>query len=183
MPYHIRVRPTALIIKDESILLVEYDDEGIHYNLPGGGAEPGETVIEGVRREVFEETMAEVEVGPLAFVYECAPHNQSGDYPDAPQPNEINKEYPGIIYSFESKFEKSSPIHIQGDLYKKLFNRNEFVGKLELDNILISNNFDKVWIQLDEINSRYNITGYISGPAGNIEEANEIARSFLENTQ
>jgi len=84
MSYHIRVRPTALIIKDESILLVEYDDEGIHYNLPGGGAEPGETVIEGVKREVFEETMAEVEVGPLAFVYECAPHNQSGDYPDTP---------------------------------------------------------------------------------------------------
>ncbi len=81
MSFHIRIRPTALIIQDNAILLVEYKDEnGIHYNLPGGGAEPGETVTEGVRREVFEETMAEVIVGPLAFVYEFAPHQQSGDY-------------------------------------------------------------------------------------------------------
>ncbi|XEC97320.1 NUDIX domain-containing protein [Paenibacillus tarimensis] len=85
MSYHIRVRPTALIIRDGGILLVEYEDQdGIHYNLPGGGAEPGETILEGVKREVIEETMAEVAVGQLAFVYECAPHKQSGDYPDAP---------------------------------------------------------------------------------------------------
>ncbi|MFD0679288.1 MULTISPECIES: NUDIX domain-containing protein [unclassified Paenibacillus] len=77
---HIRIRPTALIIKDNSILLVEYEDNGIHYNLPGGGAEPGETVIDGVIREVYEETAAEVEVGPLALVYEFAPHKQSGEY-------------------------------------------------------------------------------------------------------
>ncbi|WP_409345672.1 NUDIX domain-containing protein [Paenibacillus sp. MBLB4367] len=85
MPYHIRIRPTALIIRDGSILLCEYtDEEGVHYNLPGGGAEPGETVIEAVKREAREELAADVEVGPLAFVYECAPHRQSGDYPDAP---------------------------------------------------------------------------------------------------
>jgi 8-oxo-dGTP diphosphatase len=77
---HIRIRPTALIIKDNSILLVEYEDNGIHYNLPGGGAEPGETIVEGVKREVYEETTAEVEVGPLALVYEFAPHKQSGEY-------------------------------------------------------------------------------------------------------
>jgi len=83
MSFHIRVRPTALIIKDERVLMIEYtDEEGTHYNLPGGGAEPGETVIEGVKRELLEETLAEVEVGPLAFVYECAPHKQSGEYPD-----------------------------------------------------------------------------------------------------
>ncbi|MDF2722450.1 MAG: hydrolase [Paenibacillus sp.] len=81
MSTHIRVRPTALIVKEDSILLVEYSDEhGLHYNLPGGGAEPGETVIDGVKREVWEETMAEVDVGRLALVYEYAPHRQSGDY-------------------------------------------------------------------------------------------------------
>lgn len=80
MTYHIRVRPTALIIVDSCVLLVEYkDDNGIHYNLPGGGAEPGETIIESVLRELYEETMLEADVGPIAFVYEYAPHKQSGD--------------------------------------------------------------------------------------------------------
>lgn len=77
---HVRIRCTGLIIKQNSVLLVEYNDNGIHYNLPGGGLEPGETILEGVIREVFEETTAEVDVGPLALIYEFAPHKQSGDY-------------------------------------------------------------------------------------------------------
>lgn len=77
---HVRIRCTGLIIENNSVLLVEYEDNGIHYNLPGGGLEPGETIGEGVAREVFEETTAEVEVGPLALIYEFAPHKQSGDY-------------------------------------------------------------------------------------------------------
>ncbi|TLS52206.1 NUDIX domain-containing protein [Paenibacillus antri] len=77
---HIRVRPTALIIKDNSILLIEYEDNGVHYNLPGGGAEPGETIIDAVKREAFEEACIDIDVGPLALIYEFAPHKQSGDY-------------------------------------------------------------------------------------------------------
>lgn len=77
---HVRIRCTGLIIKDDSILLVEYQDNGTHYNLPGGGLEPGETIIDGVIREVYEETNAEVAVGKLALTYELAPHKQSGDY-------------------------------------------------------------------------------------------------------
>ncbi|WP_282941354.1 NUDIX domain-containing protein [Paenibacillus sp. RC67] len=85
MAYHIRVRPSALIIQSNCLLMVEYEDKnGIHYNLPGGGAEPGETLVEGVAREVLEETCASVDVGPIAFVYEMTPHKQSGDYPNSP---------------------------------------------------------------------------------------------------
>lgn len=78
--YHVRIRCTGLIIENTSILLVEYNHNGIHYNLPGGGLEPGETILEGVAREVYEETSVEVEVGALALMYELAPHKQSGDY-------------------------------------------------------------------------------------------------------
>jgi len=47
--------------------------------------------------------------------------------------------------------------------------------------VLISNNFDKVWIQSDEVNSKYGIVqGYIAGPANTINEANDIARSIAE---
>lgn len=81
MSFHIRVRAGALIIKNKSVLLIEFNDEnGLHYNLPAGGVEPRETVIEAVHREVKEEASVEVEVGPLAFVYEYAPHLNSNKY-------------------------------------------------------------------------------------------------------
>ncbi|WP_043931374.1 NUDIX domain-containing protein [Bacillus sp. EB01] len=81
MTYHIRVRAGALILENESILLVEFNDEkGIHYNLPAGGVEPGESVIEAVRREAKEEASVDVEVGPMAFVYEYVPHLNRNRY-------------------------------------------------------------------------------------------------------
>ncbi|WP_404462650.1 NUDIX domain-containing protein [Sutcliffiella horikoshii] len=83
MSFHIRVRAGALIIQDDSILLIEFHDEnGLHYNLPAGGTEPGETVKEAVRREAKEEASFDVEVGPLAFVYEYAPHLNNNKYGD-----------------------------------------------------------------------------------------------------
>lgn len=81
MGYSIRVRASALIIQDEQILLVEFnDDNGLHYNLPAGGVEPGESVAQAVKREAWEEARAEVEIGPLAFVYEYAPHQNGFKY-------------------------------------------------------------------------------------------------------
>lgn len=50
-----------------------------------------------------------------------------------------------------------------------------------IGSVMISNKFEKAWIQLDEISERYNIIeGYIAGPAETIEEANDIARKVLE---
>lgn len=81
MTYHIRVRAGAVIIENGSILLIEFNDKnGLHYNLPAGGVEPNETVIEAVQREVKEEAAVDVEVGSLAFVYEYAPHLNSNKY-------------------------------------------------------------------------------------------------------
>jgi len=55
MDCHIRVGARALVVENESVLLVEFNDEtGLHYNLPGGGVEPGESVIEALEREVRE---------------------------------------------------------------------------------------------------------------------------------
>jgi 8-oxo-dGTP diphosphatase len=73
---HIRVRAGALIIKDDLILLTEYNDpsRGVVYDLPAGGVEPNESIIEAVKREAKEEACVNVEVGPLAFAYEYVPH-------------------------------------------------------------------------------------------------------------
>lgn len=73
---HIRVRAGAIIIKDDLILLTEYNDpiRGIVYDIPAGGVEPKESIIEAVKREAKEEACVNVEVGPLAFAYEYVPH-------------------------------------------------------------------------------------------------------------
>ena len=64
----------AVLVRDGAILLVAFDDEnGFHYNLPGGGVKPGETLYDTARREVHEENAAKVEVKELLFVYECFP--------------------------------------------------------------------------------------------------------------
>ena len=70
----IRLATRAVIVRDDAILLVAFDGEdGFHYNLPGGGVEPGERLYDAARREAREETAAEVEVKELLFVYECFP--------------------------------------------------------------------------------------------------------------
>lgn len=78
MSYPIRVGARALIIENESVLLAEFDDEtGLHYNLPGGGVEPGESILEALQREVQEEASVHVDVGPLIFVVEYEPNKNS----------------------------------------------------------------------------------------------------------
>ena len=81
MTYPIRVRASALIVQNESILLVEFQDEnGLHNNLPGGGVEAGETLIEAVKREAWEEASVNIEVGDVAFLYEYAPFKNANKY-------------------------------------------------------------------------------------------------------
>lgn len=81
MTYPIRLRSSALIMERDAVLLVEFNDEnGLHYNLPGGGVEAGESLIQAVEREVFEETDIRVDVGQVAFIYEYAPHLAQARY-------------------------------------------------------------------------------------------------------
>jgi 8-oxo-dGTP diphosphatase len=79
MSYPIRVGARAIIIEQDSILLVECEDAtGLHYNLPGGGVEAGESIVGALRREVREEASAEIEVGSLLFVIEYEPNRNAG---------------------------------------------------------------------------------------------------------
>ena len=58
------------------------NDDGVHYNLPAGGVEPGETLVEAVRREAREEASVDMEVGSVAFVYEYQPARTNNLYGD-----------------------------------------------------------------------------------------------------
>ncbi|WP_028561116.1 NUDIX domain-containing protein [Paenibacillus pinihumi] len=80
-----RLRAGALIIKDEAVLLIQFKndhDDGVHYNLPAGGVEPGETLAETAVREAKEEACVDIEVGPVAFVYEYQPAKNNFIYGD-----------------------------------------------------------------------------------------------------
>lgn len=56
----------------ENVLLIKRRDNG-RWEPPGGVLELEETIEDGLRREVREETGAEIEVGPLTGVYKNMP--------------------------------------------------------------------------------------------------------------
>lgn len=72
----IRLNVNAAIVRNDKILLIEFGGEP-HYNLPGGGLEPGESVEEGLKRECREEACAEVEVERLLMVWEYVPEKEN----------------------------------------------------------------------------------------------------------
>jgi 8-oxo-dGTP diphosphatase len=58
----------AVVIDGDHVLLIRRGQEPMkgQWSLPGGALEVGETLLDGVRREVFEETGLEVE--PVALI-------------------------------------------------------------------------------------------------------------------
>jgi 8-oxo-dGTP diphosphatase len=52
------------------LCLRKQGDIGLFYVLPGGGQEPGELLVDSLKRECREELGADVEVGKLRFVQE-----------------------------------------------------------------------------------------------------------------
>jgi len=59
----IRIRVGVLIWRDGEVLLVRREKGGRSYWLvPGGGVDPGETMVEAAPRELLEETGYSVEV-------------------------------------------------------------------------------------------------------------------------
>jgi ADP-ribose pyrophosphatase YjhB (NUDIX family) len=68
----IRIRAAAIIVENGRILLEKHAKDGREYwVLPGGGVDPGETLSEGLRRELREEIGVETETGALAFACEA----------------------------------------------------------------------------------------------------------------
>jgi 8-oxo-dGTP diphosphatase len=62
----------AIIFDGDNVLLIkkEYEDGRTLYTLPGGSQDPGETLQETLRRELYEEIAATVRIIDLVKVYE-----------------------------------------------------------------------------------------------------------------
>jgi 8-oxo-dGTP diphosphatase len=74
-----RIACKAVIVNDDKILVMREAttyDEGTNtgrYHFPGGRINPGEPFLDGLHREIKEETGLEVEVGDPLFVGEWFP--------------------------------------------------------------------------------------------------------------
>ncbi|MFZ2360078.1 MAG: NUDIX hydrolase [Anaerolineae bacterium] len=79
-PEHPIVGVAAVVLRAGQVLLVQRGREPARglWGLPGGMLELGETVAEGVRREVWEECGVEIEVGPLVGVFEPMQRDDAG---------------------------------------------------------------------------------------------------------
>jgi len=72
-----RVRVSAVLRWDDQILLCRHEKPGKEYwLLPGGGVESGESLVDALHRELFEEIGIDEEIpveGPVAIVDSIAP--------------------------------------------------------------------------------------------------------------
>lgn len=67
----IRNAAKALIFRDGCLLAMRMrDEQGDSFILPGGGQEPGETLVDAVRRECAEDIGADVAVHELCHIRE-----------------------------------------------------------------------------------------------------------------
>ncbi len=78
MPNQIHLTVAALVPSEQGFLLVKEEDDGrIVINQPAGHVEPGEGILEAVKRETFEETGWQVEPRSLLGIsIYTSPHNQ-----------------------------------------------------------------------------------------------------------
>lgn len=79
-PEHPIVGVAAIVVHGGQVLLVQRGREPAKglWGLPGGMLELGETLAEGVRREVLEECGVAIEVGPLVAVFEPRLRDDTG---------------------------------------------------------------------------------------------------------
>ncbi len=70
----------AVIWKDDHFLLIQRGKKPMkgRWSLPGGKLELGESLIDGIKREIFEETGLDVRIGPLVDVVDYIEKDDDG---------------------------------------------------------------------------------------------------------
>lgn len=67
----LKVRISCVLVEEGKILLARHrKGKREYWTLPGGGLEPGETMVDCLKREMWEESGLEVEVGEVLFLFD-----------------------------------------------------------------------------------------------------------------
>lgn len=76
--YDFNIRVTGILIEDEKILLVKQKvSDKRNWSLPGGKLEQGETIEQGIIREMKEETGLDVEIIRLLYLCDVSASNNT----------------------------------------------------------------------------------------------------------
>lgn len=70
LPVHF-VSAAGLVYKDDKVLLIKTPKRG--WELPGGVVEQGESILDGLRREIFEESGVISEAEKMVGIYQRLP--------------------------------------------------------------------------------------------------------------
>lgn len=76
--YDFNIRVTGILIEDEELLLVKQKvSDKRNWSLPGGKLEQGETIEQGIIREMKEETGLDVEIIRLLYLCDVSASNNT----------------------------------------------------------------------------------------------------------
>jgi 8-oxo-dGTP diphosphatase len=75
----------GIIVRDDKVLMLEYADPFLHYNIPGGRLKEGESLDGGLIRSVAEEVQVTVAIDRLIAVAEYDPDRWNGRWGDIPK--------------------------------------------------------------------------------------------------
>jgi 8-oxo-dGTP diphosphatase len=75
----------GIIVRDDKVLMLEYADPFLHYNLPGGRLKEDESLEEGLVRTVAEEVQVTVSIDRLVAVAEYDPVRWQGRWGNIPK--------------------------------------------------------------------------------------------------
>jgi 8-oxo-dGTP diphosphatase len=75
----------GVLVRDGTVLLLEYVEPSLHYNFPGGKVREGESLYDALRRTCAQEIQLDVEPDRLLAVAEYDPRTWSGRWGDVPK--------------------------------------------------------------------------------------------------
>lgn len=123
-----KVRVTAILIKDDKLLLLEQNvDNERGWSLPGGGLEEGETLEHALEREMVEETGLTVAVKELLYVCDYIKYGN----------HVVHMTF--LVESNDKKLGKTTP-----GLDKNIIKSMSFVPISELENYGFSKKFQEI---------------------------------------